>query len=112
MRYSRDLRDRVLDFIEEGGSKAEASRRFCVSLRCVYNWVKAGRDYVFQRPGPRGAFKTDRVKLVRLLAERPDMMLKELAQELGVSISAVWHSLQVMGYSRKKNGALQRGKGL
>jgi len=40
------------------------------------------------------------------------MMLKELAAELGVSINAVFHSLKVLGYTRKKNGSLQREKTL
>jgi hypothetical protein len=44
--------------------------------------------------------------------ENSDAMLKELAQKLGVSINAVFHSLKVLGYTRKKNGTLQREKAL
>lgn len=108
MRCSSDIRSRVLDFVEKGGGKAEAARRFQVSLRSVFYWIKQGRDYVHDKPGPRGSRKLDRDQLVVLVENNPDMMLKELAEVLGVSVNAVFHSLKVLGYTRKKNGALQR----
>ena len=40
MTYSIDLRSRVVRLVESGGSKAEASRRFGVSLWCVADWCK------------------------------------------------------------------------
>lgn len=112
MRYSHDIRTRVIDFVDNGGSKVEAAQRFQVGLRSVFYWLKQGRDYISEKPGPRSSFKLDRKKLVRLVEDNPDMMLKELSKELGVSINAVFHSLKVMGYSRKKNGTLQREKAL
>jgi len=108
MRYSPDIRALVIDFVDNGGSKAEASRRFQVAIRSVFYWVKQGRNYKPNKPGPKGSYKLDRNKLVQLIDNNPDMMLKELASELGVSINAVFHSLKVMGYTRKKNGTLQR----
>ena len=112
MRYSHDIRTRVINFVENGGSKAEAARRFQVGIRSVFYWLKQGRDYRSKKPGPKNSFKLDRDKLVQLVEDNPDMMLKELAAELGVSIHAVWHSLKVLGYSRKKNGTLQREEAL
>ena len=41
MRYSSDLREHVLDFIEVGGSKAKGSRRFCVPRPTIDKWLKA-----------------------------------------------------------------------
>ena len=41
MRYSIDLRKGVLSFIEAGGSKAEAARRFSVSRTTIYQWLEA-----------------------------------------------------------------------
>lgn len=112
MRYSKDIRTRVLDFVDSGGSKVKAASRFQVGVRTVFYWVQQGRDYTIEKPGPRDARKTDRKKLVELVEARPDIMLKELSQELGVGIHAVWNSLKVLGYSRKKNGTLQREKAL
>ena len=39
MSYSVDLRKRVVNYIESGGSKSEAARRFEVSRKTVYNWL-------------------------------------------------------------------------
>lgn len=63
MAYSQDLRIRVLAFIEDGGSKAEAARRYRVGLRTVHTWAGLGADYVRGKPGPRGSYKLDRDKL-------------------------------------------------
>ena len=37
--YSTDLRKRVLDFIQTGGKKSEASRRFSVDRSTIYRWL-------------------------------------------------------------------------
>lgn len=108
MAYPSIMRERVLRFIEGGGSKIDASRLFGVGRATVFLWVKQGLSGSAGKPGPKGSSKLDREKLVRLVDKNPDMMLKELAAELGVSINAVWHSLKVLGYTRKKNGTLQR----
>ena len=41
MAYSIDLRKRVLDFIHNGGKKAEAARRFSVDRTTIYRWLLA-----------------------------------------------------------------------
>jgi transposase len=112
MAYPSIMRERVLRFIEGGGSKIGASRLFGVGRATIFLWVKQGFSTLPAKPGPKGSRKTDRKKLVQLVEANPDMMLKELAQELGVSINAVFHSLKVLGYTRKKNGTLQREKAL
>ena len=48
MRYSQDLRKRVIDFIAAGGSKG----RFGVSRRCIYNWLDAADPFTYEKPGP------------------------------------------------------------
>ena len=112
MAYPSIMRERVLRFIEGGGSKIEASRLFGVGRATIFLWVKQGFSGSAGKPGPRGSRKLDRTKLAQLVQKNPDMMLKELAEELGVSIGAVFHSLKVLGYTRKKNGTLQREKAL
>jgi len=52
--YSEDLRKRVVDFVEQGGSEAEAQRLFQVSEWCVYDWLKRGKNLKAAKPGPSG----------------------------------------------------------
>ena len=54
MRCSSDLRRRVIDFVRNGGSKAEAARRFQVARSSVYRWMDAEDGLAYRRPGPRG----------------------------------------------------------
>ena len=80
MAYSIDLRKRVVEFVEEGGSKAEAARRFRVSLWCVHDWC--GRPHLApKRHGPRQR-KLNRLALRQHVAQHPDATLQERAQQL------------------------------
>ena len=54
MRYSTDLRKRVLDFIKAGGSKAEASRRFSITRVTIDRWLKAKDPFAYYKPGGLG----------------------------------------------------------
>ena len=108
MTYSSSFRECVISHIAEGGSKASASRLFNLSSNTIHRWWLARDDLSPKRKRHGGSYKLDRGKLINLVERRPDSMLKELAAELNVSINAVHHSLKVMGYTRKKNGTLQR----
>ncbi|MCL2022355.1 MAG: IS630 transposase-related protein [Betaproteobacteria bacterium] len=48
MAYSKDFRCLVLDFVANGGSKAEAARRFGISRQSVFDWLKHPPDH---KPG-------------------------------------------------------------
>ena len=53
MAYSTDLRKRVLGFIETGGKKAEAARRFSVNRSTIYRWLAAKDPTARQKTGPK-----------------------------------------------------------
>ena len=83
MSYSVDLRKRVVNYVESGGSKSEAARRFAVSRKTVYNWLAL--DDLSPKPHPRHTRKVDKLVLKRHVQEFPDAMLSERAQ-------TVWRS--------------------
>ena len=97
-----DLRRRVVGFVAQGGGKAEAARRFGVTRATVYNWLARGDHLAAHKPGPKGARKLDWDKLKKTVDKRPDLMLKELAQQFGVGTTAIWYALQQMKLSLKK----------
>lgn len=106
MRCSSDIRKRVIAFVEGGGSKAEAARRFNVGEASVYRWTRpGGLDY--KRPGPRAPHKLDREALRRHVEEHDDLTQKERARHFGVSRHCIWNALQKTGITRKKNDGLQ-----
>ena len=106
--YSVDLRKRVVNFVESGGSKSEAARRFEVSRKTVYNWLAL--DDLTPKPHPEHDRKVDKHLLKRHVQAYPDAMLSERAQLFGVSTSAICYHLKKMKFSRKKNTKASRKK--
>lgn len=106
MTYSVDLKERVVAYVREGGSKAEASRRYKVSRKAVYNWLGA-ESLEPKKHGPRRR-KLDRVKLQGHVEAHPDATLKERAAAFGVAANAIWYALQQMKISHKKNIQVRR----
>jgi transposase len=109
MTYSEDLRQLVVSFIEEGGSKSEAGRRFQVSRWCLCNGL--GRaDLAPERIRNAQPYKLDPEALKAHVEQFPDAYQHERAQALGVSRHVVLYGLKRLKLTRKKNGALRRKK--
>ena len=100
MTYSIDLRERVVDFVRSGGSKAEAARRFGVHRDTVYDWLSRG-DIAPAAHGQRHR-KIDKERLRAHVKQYPDMVLRERCKIFNVTIQALSHALKTMNI-RKKN---------
>ena len=86
--YSQDLRDRVIDAVEnEGLSRRAAARRFGVSSASAIKWLQR-----WHRTGERGSAGTgghrpskvqpERAWLLAVIAAQPDITLAALAARL------------------------------
>lgn len=106
MRCSLDVRTRVVDFVREGGSKAEAARRFKVGVASVYRWTKPG-GVEHKRPGPQTSHKLDWEALRRRVETHADMTQAEAAQQFEVSRHGIWNALHKIGMDPEKNDRLQ-----
>ena len=107
MRCSSDLRQRVVDFVRGGGSKAEAARRFKVGEASVYRWLKPG-GMAYKRPGPQGPRKLDWEALRRHVEAHPDQTQAERARHFQVSRHGIWHALQRLQVTYKKKAGVPR----
>lgn len=109
MNYSTDLRKRVLQFVQNGGSKAQAARLFKVCRSTVYEWLAQGADHQARRPGRRvGEHRRwDMNALREGVAQRPDRLLTEWAEDFGVTKNTISVALKQMGITRKKNATLR-----
>ena len=113
--YSGDLRDRVIQFVDQGHSRRSAARRFGVSasfaVKLVARWRRTGSS----APGRRGGARRDKLGphrdfILARVEEAPDITMAELAAELssrGVSIdpSSLSRFLCKAGFTYKKNPA-------
>ena len=102
MTYSTDLRKRVLDFINNGGSKAAAERTFSISRRTIYNWLEAEDAFASEKPGPKGPRHIDYEALRQHVADFPDNTLAERAKHFGVSTHGIFYALTQLNITRKK----------
>ena len=106
MRYSIDLRRRVIAYVAAGGSKTEAAKKYDVSRGSVHNWTRDGDGLSYEKPGPKGTRKIDRDALAAHVEAHNDATQKELACHFGVSRHCIWYNLQQLRISRKKNDPL------
>ena len=103
MAHSADLRKRVLQLIENGGSKTAAAKRFSVARAAIYQWLNAPDPLACGKPGPREPRLLDPVALAEHVKAHPDQTLKERARHFGVSRSCIAYGLPRLGYTRKRN---------
>jgi hypothetical protein len=82
MAYSEDLKERVLSYVREGGSRNESARIFRVARCTVYAWLAQPADHQPGKPAPKTSRTIDREQLAQLMAAQPDLMIKKIAQFL------------------------------
>lgn len=119
--YSRDLRQRVVRFVEGGHSRRAAAAHFQVSVFFVVNLLSAFRASGSLEPKPSGGrrhakLEPHRAFLLAQVAERPDITMPELAAALVAATgetaapAALSRWLIRAGYRFKKNSAGQRAR--
>ena len=102
--YPLDLRERVVKFLQTGGSKVEAARRFSLGRRTLYRSLNAVRAGTLAPKTSWGSWrKLDPAKLHAHVKKHPDTTLKELQKTFGVSQQAIWVRLGQLGFTLKKN---------
>jgi transposase len=121
--YSDDLRQKVLDAVDNGYSKSHVSRLFNISRNTIDLWLNrrketgslsAIRDY---RRGPQGKIK-DLEQFRAFATEHGHLTQKEMAAQWHQPISdhAISKALRRIGFTRKKrvmaikNGMKRNGK--
>ena len=102
MTYSTDLRKCVLDFIQTGGRKTEAARRFSVNRSTIYRGLAAEDPFSPEKPGPKSMRVLDEAALKKHVADFPDVTQNERASHFGVSESSIAYGLRKLGITRKK----------
>jgi transposase len=108
--YGIDLRQRVVEFVTEGGKVVSAARHYKVAPCSVYRYLRAAEQETLapKTSWGSGGCKLDEEKLKARVKQCPDATLHELAAHFKVSHNAVWVRLRQMGYTLKKTGHLPR----
>lgn len=118
---SEDLRRRVVQaYLNGEGTYDEIAKRFVVGPASVDRWLHAYRERSSFAPMPHGGGNPSKIDkegmalLTRLVEERPDVTLAELAAEylqrrkVKLAASMVCRALQRLGLGRKKRLSMRR----
>ena len=117
--YSIDLRERLVAGRQRGQSAEELSRVFGVCKRSVERYWKRQVQEGTLELKARGGYRRSRLEghdelLRQWIHEQPDLSLEQLRErllaQLGITIgtTALWHRLEKLGLSYKKNAARRR----
>jgi transposase len=119
--YSRDLRERIIAAREKGHTTAEVAQLFRVSKSSVERyWNQYQRTGKFE-PKQRGGYRRSCLEshdgsLRAWIGEKKDLTLAQLRErilrDLGIKVgnTALWHRLERLGLSYKKNAARRRAR--
>ena len=108
MSYSKDLRTRVIDYIENGGSILSAARIYKVGRSTIYRWL--ARVELQPTKVTRRQRKLDWQALEQDVKENPDLRLCDRAVKFGVNISSISYALHQMKITQKKRIKVSRKK--
>jgi transposase len=119
--FSMDLRKRLVAGRRRGQSAEELARLFGVSKRSVERFWKRHLEEGTVEPKQRGGYRRSRLEghdelLHQWIAQQPDLSLEEISERLhkqldiNIGTTALWHRLEKLGLSYKKNAARRRAR--
>ena len=119
--YSRDLRERIVAAREKGHTTAEVVQLFGVSKSSVERYWSQFQRTGKLEPRQRGGYRRSCLEghdgsLRTWIGEKKDLTLAQLRErilcDLGIKVgnTALWHRLEHLGLSYKKNVARRRAR--
>ena len=101
--YTRDLRLKVLDLLEEEESVLKVSKYLKIPRSTIHRWEKEKREGKTEaRIRSSRQRKIDLKNLEKEIIEKADSTLKELAKKFKVSTGGIFKCLKKLGITRKK----------
>lgn len=100
MPYSLDLRERVMQWVETGGSITKAAKIYHISRATIYRWM--GRADLRATKVKRRKRKLQWESLLQDVQQNPESKLVDRARKFGVKPSAISYALKEMKIGRKK----------
>ena len=106
MAYSLDLRKRIINYVENGGSPSKAAEVFQVGRASIYRWLERIEPIEVKRRNR----KLDWQALEQDVQINPEARLIDRAKQFGVRPSAISYGLKKMKITRKKTTSVSRKK--
>jgi len=105
MSHSKDLRQRAIKYVEEGGSIKEACKLFEVSRSSFQRWrnLKKATGFLTPKSRIKSPYKIDNEALKAYINAYPDAYLNEIAEHFGVTAPCISIGLKRLKITRKKS---------
>jgi transposase len=104
MTYPVKMRERALEAVRNGHTKAAVREMFGLGINTLRDWenLEAETGSLENRPSIRTGYKIDRGKLLEYYRENPYSTNKETAIAFNCSISGIRSAKKFLGITRKK----------
>lgn len=105
MSHSKDLRERAVKYVEQGGTIKAACEIFEISRSSFQRWRvrKNKMGSLEPKSRERSPYKIDNKALETYIAEYPDAYLNEIASHFNVTIPCISIALKRLKITRKKS---------
>ncbi len=100
MSYSVDLRERVVNYVRNGGSLAAAAKLFQVGRATIYRWL--GAPDLQPKPAKERKRKLDKAALAAHVRDFPDALLRERAAHFARDDQRDLGCVEEIGHHQKK----------
>jgi transposase len=108
MAYSIDYRKAAIEYKQEGNTFAQLKKVFKITPKTYYEWVElletTGSLQYRNASERKGKIELDELK--KAVEEKPDLYLRELATQFGVSTTAIHKRLEKHKITYKKRRSL------
>ena len=96
MPYSLDFRQKVINFVENGGTITEAAHVFGIGIASIYRW--SSRQKLEATKVKRRRIKLDWKELEKDVKPNPEFKLADRAKKFGVNQPAIFYALKRMNF--------------
>jgi len=105
MSHSKDLREKAVKYVENGGTIKDACHIFEVSRSSFQRWRNLKNTTGLLQPKPRmtSPYKIDNEALISYIHEHPDAYLNEIASHFNVTAACVSIAFKRLKITRKKS---------
>ena len=100
MPYSLDLRQKVINFLENGGTITESAHIFGIGRASIYRWLS--RPKLEATKVKRRQRKLDWKELEKDIKQNPESKLADRDKKIGVNPTAIFYALKRTKITRKK----------
>lgn len=109
MAYSVDLRQGVVQYVEEGNTKKSAVKLFNVSLSTIQSWIRLKQETGALKCRPyTGGARAKVSQAEAYIKANPSQTLHEIGAHFGLTHGWAEYNLKKYGYVHKKNIKIHR----